>query len=38
MKAIILGWNPDRWNNWGYSAVIDQVTETGQARERWSVG
>ncbi|HEY8701683.1 MAG TPA: HNH endonuclease [Arthrobacter sp.] len=38
MKAIILGWNPDRWNNWDYSAVIDQATETGQARERWSVG
>ena len=38
MTAIILGWNPDRWNSWDYDAVTDQVAETGQILERWSVG
>ncbi|HEY8702129.1 MAG TPA: HNH endonuclease [Arthrobacter sp.] len=38
MAAIILGWNPDRWNDWDYDAVLERVAETGQVRERWSIG
>ncbi|MET4136651.1 HNH endonuclease [Pseudarthrobacter sp. PvP090] len=38
MTAIILGWNPDRWNDWNYAAAVDRVAETGVHLERWSVG
>lgn len=38
MAAIILVWNPGLWNAWNYDAVIDQVAETGQFLDRWSVG
>ena len=38
MTAIILGWNPDRWNEWNYAAVVDRVAATGLHLERWSVG
>lgn len=38
MTAIILGWNPDRWNSWNYDAVVECVAETGQFLDRWSVG
>lgn len=38
MAAIILGWNPDRWNGWNYDAAIEQVAEAGQFLDRWSVG
>ncbi|MCU1531433.1 MAG: endonuclease [Arthrobacter sp.] len=38
MTAIILEWNPERWNGWNYDAVVEQVAETGQFLDRWSVG
>ena len=38
MTAIILGWNPDRWNDWNYPAVVARVAATGLHLERWSVG
>lgn len=38
MTAIILGWNPDRWNVWDYEAVLEQVREKGYFPKRWSVG
>ena len=38
MTAIILGWNPDRWNDWNYATVVDRVASTGLHLERWSVG
>ena len=38
MTAIILGWNPDRWNRWNYPAAVERVAETGLHLERWSVG
>ncbi|MEC5181453.1 HNH endonuclease [Arthrobacter sp. CG_A4] len=38
MTAIILGWNPDRWNEWNYPAVVGQVAEAGRHVEPWSVG
>jgi 5-methylcytosine-specific restriction protein A len=38
MTAIILGWNPDRWNEWNYAAVVERVAATGMHLERWSGG
>lgn len=38
MTAIILGWNPDRWNDWNYAVAVDRVAETGLHLENWSVG
>lgn len=38
MASIILLWNPGRRNGWNYDAVLEQVTETGQFLDRWSVG
>ena len=38
MTAIILGWNPDRWNRWNYPAAVERVAATGLHLERWSVG
>ncbi|WP_346925329.1 HNH endonuclease [uncultured Arthrobacter sp.] len=38
MTAIILGWNPDRWNRWNYPAAVETVATTGLHLERWSVG
>lgn len=38
MSAIILGWNPDRWNEWNYAAVVERVASMGQQLEPWSVG
>ena len=38
MTAIILGWNPDRWNRWNYPAAVERVAVTGLHLERWSVG
>lgn len=38
MTAIILVWNPDRWNDWDYDTLVEQVAETGQVRQRWSAG
>ncbi|BCW66092.1 hypothetical protein NicSoilB4_08550 [Arthrobacter sp. NicSoilB4] len=38
MTAIILGWNPDRWNRWNYPAAVERVASTGLHLERWSVG
>lgn len=37
MAAIILVWNPRLWNAWNYDSVIEQVAETGQFLDRWSV-
>lgn len=37
MTAIILGWNPDRWNDWNYATVVDRVAATGLHLQRWSV-
>ncbi|QCB98536.1 HNH endonuclease [Arthrobacter sp. PAMC25564] len=38
MTAIILGWNPARWNDWNYAAVVERVAATGLYLEPWSVG
>lgn len=38
MTAIILGWNPDRWNEWNYVEVLGRVAATGLHLEPWSVG
>lgn len=37
MSAIILGWDPARWNRWNYAAVVEQVAVTGLHLEPWSV-
>ncbi|KIS27066.1 HNH endonuclease [Arthrobacter sp. SPG23] len=38
MTAIFLVWNPDRWNDWNYASVIEQVSDAGQAHGEWPVG
>lgn len=38
MTAIILGWNPDRWNDWNYAAVVEQVAAAGVSVQPWRVG
>jgi 5-methylcytosine-specific restriction protein A len=38
MSAIILGWDPARWNRWNYAAVVEQVAVTGLRLEPWGVG
>jgi 5-methylcytosine-specific restriction protein A len=38
MNAIILGWNPDHWNEWNYAAVVERVAATGLHLEAWNVG
>ncbi|RAX44328.1 HNH endonuclease [Arthrobacter sp. AQ5-06] len=38
MNAIILGWDPARWNRWNYAAVVEQVAATGLRLEPWGVG
>ena len=38
MSAIILGWDPARWNRWNYAAVVEQVAVTGLRLEPWNVG
>jgi 5-methylcytosine-specific restriction enzyme A len=38
VAAVILGWNPNRWNGWDYRAAVEQVAESGRFLERWSVG
>jgi 5-methylcytosine-specific restriction protein A len=37
MTAIILTWNPDRWQEWDFQAAREQVVETGQFLSRWTV-
>jgi 5-methylcytosine-specific restriction protein A len=37
MSAIILGWDPARWNRWNYAAVVEQVAVTGVHLEPWGV-
>jgi 5-methylcytosine-specific restriction protein A len=37
MTAVILAWNPDRWHDWDYEAVRQQVAESGQFLRSWSV-
>ena len=37
MTAIFLVWNPDRWNDWNYTSVVEQVRETGQFHGQWDV-
>lgn len=38
MTAIILGWNPDRRNQWNYPAIVDRVAVSGLYVEPWAVG
>lgn len=38
MSAIILGWNPDVWNDWDYNTIVAEVNRTGRRNETWSVG
>lgn len=38
MTAIILGWNPDHWNDWTYTDVLGRVAGTGLFLQAWSVG
>ena len=37
MTAIILGWNPDHWNDWIFSDVRGRVAATGLYLQPWSV-
>ena len=37
MTAIILGWNPDRWNDWNYAAVVERVATAGLHLERFTL-
>lgn len=37
MTAIILAWNPDRWNDWNYTAVVEQVREAGEYHCTWTL-
>jgi 5-methylcytosine-specific restriction protein A len=37
MTAIILAWNPDRWNDWNYTAVVEQVRGAGQYHATWTI-
>lgn len=37
MTAIILGWNPERWNDWDYPAVLNQLAATGLFVAPWRV-
>ncbi|MEC5190247.1 MULTISPECIES: HNH endonuclease [unclassified Arthrobacter] len=37
MTAIILGWNPDHWNDWIYSDVRGRVAATGLYLQPWRV-
>ncbi|WP_024367632.1 HNH endonuclease [Arthrobacter sp. TB 26] len=38
MTAIILGWNPDRWNDWNYTDALGHIAATGLSFQDWSVG
>jgi 5-methylcytosine-specific restriction protein A len=38
VAAVILGWNPNRWNPWDYRAAVEQVVESGRFLVRWNVG
>lgn len=40
MTAVLLGWNPARWDDWqpSYPEAIDSVARTGVFRDRWGVG
>ncbi|GAA1763303.1 hypothetical protein GCM10009712_09930 [Pseudarthrobacter sulfonivorans] len=37
MSAVILGWDPARWNHWNYPAVVQQVGVSGLHLEPWSM-
>ncbi|WP_255767740.1 HNH endonuclease [Pseudarthrobacter sulfonivorans] len=37
MSAVILGWDPSRWTQWNYPAVVEQVAVSGVHLEPWSV-
>jgi 5-methylcytosine-specific restriction protein A len=37
MAAIILGWNPDRWNDGDYAAAVAECQEAGQVLDNWAV-
>lgn len=39
MAAIILGWNPLRWDGWepSYDTVVDRIKKEGPETHRWSV-
>ncbi len=40
MTAIILGWNPQRWNGWtpSYAALVPTVSPTRPLPGSWTVG
>lgn len=40
MTAVLLGWNPARWDDWqpSYPEAVLEVARTGVFRDRWSVG
>ena len=38
MTAIILGWNPDHWNDWNYTDALGHIAATGLSFQDWSVG
>ena len=38
MTAIILGWNPDRWNDWNYANVVAHVGAAGLYLQPWGIG
>lgn len=38
MTAIILGWNPDHWNDWNYTDALGHIAATGLSLQPWSVG
>jgi 5-methylcytosine-specific restriction protein A len=37
MSAVILGWDPARWNHWNYPAVVEQVGVSGLHLEPWGM-
>ncbi|WP_066286466.1 HNH endonuclease [Arthrobacter sp. B6] len=38
MSAIILGWDPARWNRWNYAAIVERVAVAGLHLEPWRIG
>ena len=37
MKTFLFAWNPKKWNWTTLEEDIDQIEQTGQASEKWSV-
>jgi 5-methylcytosine-specific restriction enzyme A len=38
LAAVVLVWNPNRWNGWEYHDVVEQVEKSGRFLQRWSLG